>query len=213
MKNKKDIYVIIGVLAVASVLLALPFAPLRKSFDGVVANTNLNGTTLGLVMAQNLKSARTIATVAESEFNGLPLNERNRSARKLAYGISAGQTNIVEGENYSNSLQNNTGNASIGSDASLVARSGAKASASQDMSSASMPGLKKVSTNAQGTTTSGTNTPSRQTGTTSTTDGGAHPGLDPQAQLGSLPLGDGSYILLVLVTIFTVFKGKRLFFR
>lgn len=212
MKNKKDIYVIIGVFAVTSVLLALPLAPLRKSFDGVVANTSLNGTTLGLVMAQSMKSAHTIATVAESEFNGVPNVESNRSVRKLAYGTS-GPTTVAEGGNFNHSLQSNASNASIGGDASLVARSGAKAKASQDMSSASMPGLKKVSTNAQSTSTSGTVTPNRQAGATSTTDGGAHPGLDPQAQLGSLPLGDGSSVLLVLVVVFTVFKGRRLFFR
>ena len=212
MKNKKDIYVIIGVFAVTSVLLALPLAPLRKSFDGVVANTNLNGTTLGMLVSQSMKSARNIATVAESEFNGVPNVESNRSARKLAYGTSEPST-VVAGRNYSHSLQDNAGNTSIGGDASLVARSGAKAKASQDVSSASVPGLKKVSTNAQSTSTSGTITPSRQAGTSSSTDGGAHPGLDPQAQLGSLPLGDGSYILLVLVAIFTVFKGRRLFFR
>jgi hypothetical protein len=74
MKNRTDTYVILGVFAVASVLLALPMAPFRQSFDGAINKyIGLNVTLPEVLFPQYMSSAHHIAATCESEFSDIPL--------------------------------------------------------------------------------------------------------------------------------------------
>jgi len=215
---KKSInIVLIGVLTVASLILALPFTPLRNSFKGVTSNAADKAlSSLGVDLNGKIKNARQISADHQYELsNMLIVDNKGRVIKSGSNGINSGV--MLDNYNLGNFASNgNTGNLSVGG---LNNFSGGSSRNSANATNQGIGGFVAISTKL-GTT----NQTSNQTGTTSTrqsangdnngTGGGTSPGLDPPSGGGgapSLPIGNGTTVLLVFIGLFGIWKAKSVF--
>jgi len=203
--------VILGVLTVASVILALPFTPLRNSFQGVATNAaNQALTSMGVDLNVKFKTARLIARTHQYDIVDFTLENAGSSGRKFSESAYSGMNRSFSDGTYSAFNVNKDGTHAGGGSADLAIASAGKGSKS---GSGSQGGgfvsintkLNSTHTNTGGTTKQNANTDNNGTG------GGTHPGVDPLNPLGSLPVGDGIYLLLLLIAGYSGIK--KLFFR
>jgi len=157
--------VVLGVLTVVSVILALPFTPLRNSFKGVATNAADKAlTSMGVDFNGKIKNARMIAGSHQYEGVYYYTIAENLGKNQSSNGMLAdlGQLNTSK-----------NGNRVV---------------------SASIRGFVSISSNVKtSNSSSGTGTITKQSGNAQNdgTGGGTHPGVDPTPPLGSLALGNG----------------------
>jgi len=214
---KKSInIVLIGVLTVASIILALPFTPLRNSFKGVTSTAaDKVLTSLGVDLNGKIKNARQISADHQYEAsNMLIVDNKGRVIKSGSYGINSGV--IYDNYNMGNFAMNgNTGNASVAGLNSNFGSGGSNRN-SANAANQGIGGFVAISTKL-----GATNQTANQTGTATTkqsangdnngSGGGTHPGVDPVGGGGgtpSLPLGNGTSVLLVFIGIFGIWKVK-----
>ncbi len=213
---KKNInIVLIGVLTIASIILALPFTPLRNSFQGITGDAmNKAFASIGVDWRGRIQNARKISYSYQSEASALSLIsiETRTKITKLRKGGSSGSA----ADDYMISYGNNGNDvrSAVGLTGSF-ATSGIVSSTSEDKQSITGDAVSfssKVSGNSQTTLTqSGTTSLQSTNGDHNGTGGGAHPGVDPNTPPPPcLPLGNGTTILLSLVGLFGVWKARRI---
>ncbi len=202
--------VILGVLTVASVILALPFTPLRNSFSGVTTKAaNQALTSIGVDLNGKFKNARLIARTHQYDLVDFALVNAEGKGRKFSESTYSGMNRRFADGTYSAMNQEQNAGHAGGTSGDLAIASGGKGSKSG--SGVQMGGyvsintkLNSTHTNTVGTTKQNANTDNNGTG------GGTHPGVDPNP-LGSLPIGDGISLLLVLIAGYAGIK--KLFFK
>ena len=202
--------VILGVLTVISVILALPFTPLRNSFQGVASNAaNQALTSMGIDLNGKFKNARLIARTHQYDLVDFALVNAGSKGRKFSENAYSGMNRQFADGTYSAFNLNKDKSPAGGGSGDLAFASGGKGSKSG--SGAQMGGYVSINTklnsthaNSGGTTKQNANTDNNGTG------GGTHPGVDPNP-LGSLPIGDGLSLLLVLIAGYAGIK--KLFFK
>ncbi|NDP20762.1 MAG: hypothetical protein GZ091_06750 [Paludibacter sp.] len=203
--------VLIGALTIVSLLLALPFTPLRDSFSGITTKHIENAATkMGVDFNSQIKNARKVTNSRSYDIAGIDIN-KNTTAKK-----GNNPTNNYIG---SNKLQNSgsyiTGTANekeitsgytIGGNFGTYSANSKKTT--KTILDAFSPGFKSTTTDLTGT---GTGISKPKAGQTySPNEGGTHPGVDPtNPPLASLPIGDGLNSLLILAAIFAAFKIKN----
>ena len=209
---KKSInIVLIGVLTVASIILALPFTPLRNSFKGVTssaADKALNN--MGVDLKGKILNARKISAAHQYETSnmnlGLIVDSKGKVVKSDNY-ISTGFPQ--DGYNLNNLNSNGKSGITNGINSSF---SGSGRSSSK--SSQSVGGFVSISTKLGNTTTSTLGGSTKQSGNAQNngTGGGTHPGVDPTPTpdpVPSLPIGNGTVFLISLAILFGTWKVKR----
>lgn len=199
-----------GVLTVASLLLVLPFTPLRNSFPEKISNSfNDASASVGFNMSGKLKNGRQIV--------------RSRQLESFSFDVNtfSGKKNSVRNSNfdmlnnnayaYSGYLKKETGDSkSRGNEGSGISFS-KRSNGSQNSSGVQKVSLTPTPVNkTNNTSTVGTKTLQGATKQTYDTGlGGTHPGLDPEAPIPSLPMGDGTAALLIFGMVFGILKIKK----
>lgn len=209
--NKSINIILIGVLTVASLLLALPFTPLRNSFSGITSQYIDNAVAkMGVDFSGQIKNARLVTKarsyqVAGLEANGQILKKRINSASDYS-GLNANGNTVNYSFNANTDRNSTTKNATGGG-------SIASFSTSSNKKSKNKTGLKPIEfiSTSTGLTTKGKPTTLQAGKTYAEDEGGTHPGLDPLDPPPSLPIGDGLNSLLIFAAIFAAFKIKNSF--
>lgn len=200
------------VLTVASLLLALPFTPLRSSFKstaGKYADEAIKG--LGVDFKGQIRNARFIARAHQYEVTGLDISPVNNGNHSVSSGGSYsgmnrnGSGGISGNYKYENQHEGNSGGIGGGTG---ITSSGKSSSSSSEVQGGGFASMSSNITSANGSTTrQGTTKQSYSPG-----QGGTHPGLDPTGSqpLGTLPIGNGTNPLLAFAIILTCIKAKRI---
>ncbi|MEI6752049.1 MAG: hypothetical protein WCK78_02675 [Paludibacter sp.] len=225
---KKSInIVLIGVLTVASIILALPFTPLRNSFKGVTDNVADKAlTTMGVDYKAKIKNARLISVAHQyetsninSEFivvnneqavnNGVSnkyesdnLDVTNPGFKKRSIFNTSNEINPTMGINstFSATVKNpsNYVNNKIGGFVAVSTKLG-------NTTTSSSSSVLTTQANAKTTTTK-----QSANGDNNGSGGATHPGADPTFGASpSLPIGNGTYFLLALIGLFGIWKAKK----
>ncbi len=210
---KKNInYVLIGALTVLSLILAFPFTPLRNSFTGVTSKaTGKALATIGVDLDAKLKNARLISSTHQYEINNPDFVIKfDSKGRILKSGLFKGmRKNLSDGNYYESDLllNRNSGVSNINGNVGINSvRKDSK------QSTASQGGFVSISSKINNSKTNTTNSTTKQSanGDNNGTGGGTHPGVDPSGPLPSLPIGNGSTFMLLLVILFGVYKTRRI---
>ena len=205
--KKGLIAIIIGVLTVVSLILALPVSPLRYSTKGVV-NTYVDGvfSKIGIDINGKLNTARQITKSNQYEAFGFDLN----SKKKNKIDFSGNYSNI----NVNNSNGNSTGLLDMKTSNSKLSGIGSESDFSTSTSgngSNANSSVQKIGFRSTSTTLENGNNKQDVTNKNyGLGQGGTHPGLDPQEQLGNLPLGDGTALMILFSFFFGFFKIRKL---
>jgi len=195
--------VLIAVLAVTSIILALPFTPLRSSFKSITGKAAEQiSSTLGVDLNGKIKNARKIADSHQYEPIGLDFASTTNNGKMLNSGTAIGNNEgTYDASNllFKQSKSNNSGN---GNNIAF--------SASRNSNSGKNNGLLAVSTPSKGKTISPAGATVKQNGNSQNngTGGGTHPGVDPTPP--NLPIGNGVTFLFVLAITFAGFKARKL---
>ena len=218
--EKSTKIIMISVLTVASVIIALPFTPIRRSFKGITTNLTKEVITgLGVDLNGKIRNARMISKARQYEVIGLDLTNqasgKNRSFQNGTYGDIKGnftggglsRTNITKGQH-----QGTAGGGGVLSSAS---------SGSPDAANGST-GPTGIIASSSTTLKATGSTPRQKAGgsTYSPGNGATHPGLDPTGTdqsnsnpIGTLPVGDGTISLFILALGYCLFRVRSLAFR
>lgn len=214
---KKNInFVLIGVLTIASIILALPFTPLRNSFQGISGDAvNKAFASIGVDWNGKIQNARKVSYSYQNEAIGLSLitiDTRTKMIKLKKSGSSGGGS-----DEYAVNIANNGSDvrSAVGLTGSF-ATSGIISSTSEDKQSITGGGAISFSTKtgSDGKTTltqNGTTSLQSTNGDHNGTGGGTHPGEDPNTPPPPcLPLGSGTGILLSLVGAFGIWKVRKI---
>jgi len=196
--------VILGVLTVASVILALPFTPLRNSFTGVATSTADQAiTSLGVDLNGKIKNARLVARTHQYEVLDFGIDNMSGKNRKIS-GAFYNNGNGLMGDGTYNaiglSLDKNK-RASSGADGSMGMISGEQKSDGSTSQNFTFVGISSK----LGTTSTGGTVKQSGNAQNDGTGGGTHPGVDPIIP-PSLPLGNGFMCLFSFAIIYVGFK-------
>ena len=204
MHMKKGInIVVLGVLTVASVILALPFTPLRNSFKGVATNAADKAlTSIGVDLNGKIRNARLIAKshVYES-YNFIEVGANGKKSMQMeSYsGLKGLQSDGLY--NLSANKEATQNNSGINADLSIASGSARK-------NVTQMGGFVSVSTkltSENASNTIGGSTKQSGNADNNGSGGGTHPGVDPTPP-PSLPLGNGFLCLFSLALVYVGFK-------
>jgi hypothetical protein len=211
-KNKYLNFILIGVLAVASLLLALPFTPLRSSFTGIAKGyTDVALSKMGVDFGGKIKNAglSTKARQYKASAYDFTVNNENRKRISGTPNYAAGTIGI-DGSYSANGLNqnDNTGTPSGGGMGGFgnVSSSNKKKNNNTPPTIGAGIGVTSLSTSIN-TTQVGSTTKQGSTKQSYGPDqGGTHPGVDP---IGTLPLGDGTSFMIMLSVLFIGFKMRK----
>lgn len=205
--NKILYLILIGVLTVASLLLALPFTPLRNSFSGITSKYIDNVVTkMGVDFSDQIKNARLVTKAQSYHVTGLDANGQKIKRRINSASDNSGMNDKGNYSINSNSNRNSTTQNATGRDI-------ASFSTSLNKNTKNITDIKTIGFSSSTTdlTLKG-NLTTLQAGSAYTADeGGTHPGLDPLDPPPSLPIGDGLNSLLIFAAIFSALKIKNSF--
>ncbi|MDP4238882.1 MAG: hypothetical protein Q8904_05350 [Bacteroidota bacterium] len=220
--RKSTSIILIGVLTVASLLLALPFTPLRSSFKnttGAYIDKAIKG--VGVDLNGKIKNARLIVNAHQYEVTGLNIaniseGDHKVSARGISSGIN-GRRPTSAFSSYGNNLKNqNEGNALAPGEGFGLISSGKRSVSNSTLQNG---GFASLSTNLSSTATASTTKKGvTQKNSSSSNGGGTHPGLNPTTPnpdptpVGNLPVGDGTCILFIFISVYGGLKAKKSFF-
>jgi len=210
--KKRNSFILFGVFTVASIILSIPFTPLRVSTKGDTGN--LIEKTLassGVDLYSKFKTARSIAKVQQYELTGLdiPMNERSKKG-------------VTESGEYTNKKGNQADENYLPGSLTETQRKSNPALDDQMVFSGSIKGLannsgspsgKLLVSSSNSTSPQGSSNPQKTTKQNySSGQGGTHPGLDPNSSdgdpLGNLPVGDGWLFLLILCAGYAGWRKK-----
>jgi hypothetical protein len=206
---KKSLFPItIFVLAIVSIILALPFTPLRNFSQSIVNDyVDRTLTEMGVDINGKIKNTRLITELSQYEAFGfnIPANFNNKKKVDLTGNYIVSNENnsenpYLELRNLKTSESNVMG---VGSEyGSLISKSGINSKTNvQNI------GFRSTSTSStsQNAGTIIANSKSYDEG-----QGGTHPGLDPDVQLGNLPIGDGNLLMLTFCLFFVFYKLRKI---
>ncbi len=197
--------VVLGVLTVVSVILALPFTPLRNSFKGVATNAADKAlTSLGVDLNGKIRNARMIAKSHEYEaynFNIDGVNAKGKYSRSASY---AGLNGLHADGSYNLSDEKEEAHINSGMPGDLSMASGSGRNKASQMGGfvpvSSKLTLENASSSTGGSTKQNANTDNNGSG------GATHPGVDPSGSLPSLPLNNGFLCLLSFALVYVSLK-------
>lgn len=210
MKNN-IILIVMGVLTIASLLLALPLAPLRNSFPEKISNSfNEASMTVGIDLSGKFMNGRQIVKSRQLESFSIDVNTL-ASKKNTIQNSNFDMLNSNDTYVYSGYLQKqNTNSKSTGNEGSGISFSKSSKGAKN---SSGIQKISLISTSENKTNNSlavGTKTLQAATKQTyADGQGGTHPGLDPETPIPSLPLGDGTAALLIFSLFFGFWKIKK----
>jgi len=215
--KKSTTIILLCVLTVASLLLALPFTPLRISFKSTAGNY-INDAIKGLGVDFNgkIKKARLIAKAHQLEGIGLDISTVNDGNHRISAegsysGMNQNGSLQISGA-YGNKNQNQPEGNYAGGVAGFGLTSSGKSSGNSSTQSGGFVSISSNLASANGTT-------SRQGVTKqsySPEKGGTHPGVDPTGNgpspspMGTLPIGNGNLILFFFALVLASIKAKRI---
>ncbi len=209
--EKSTKIIMIGVLTVASIIIALPFTPVRSSFKGVAGNLAEKALAgLGVDLNGKIMNARMIARVRGNDITGLDIAGLSDSKNgKFHQGTYSGMNGLQSNGSYQSTLINqkqNKGGGGMG-DSPLMSSSGKRGS-DAGVSSGTGSIVASSPKSVQGGTT--TTRKSANGATYSPGNGATHPGLDPSGStpMGTLPAGNGLSFLLVMSLGYVGWKKK-----
>ena len=186
--------VVLGVLTVVSVILALPFTPLRNSFKGVATNAADKAlTSMGVDFNGKIKNARMIAGSHQYEGVYYDLSENLSAKAKLHSADYSALKGVQSDEGYYTIAENLGKNQSSNGMLADLGQLNTSKNGNRVVS-ASIRGFVSISSNVKtSNSSSGTGTITKQSGNAQNdgSGGGTHPGVDPTPPLGSLALGNG----------------------
>jgi len=211
---KKSInIVLIGVLTVVSILLALPFTPLRNSFKGVTGNVADKAlTSLGVDFKGKLKNARQISSAHQYEAANMNLGLTvDSKGRIISYDVNNVSGISLDGYNTNNlSVNEKSGNTAIGLN-STYSGSGRNTANSPK----GIGGFVAIQTKAGSVSTTTLAGGVKQSEIAGSVRQAGHGGPAPEEQGGtpppppSLPIGNGTSFLLMLAVAFATWKVRR----
>jgi len=194
--------VVLGVLTLVSVILALPFTPLRSSFKGVATNAADKAlTSFGVDLNGKIQSARLIAKSHEYESNNFIVEDKNVT-KYMRQGKYSELKGLPTDESYIVSAKQEASQPNAGMPGELSAPVSARSNVTK-MGGFVAVSIKMTAQN-KSTSTDGS-TKQNGNGQNNGTGGATHPGVDP-TPLPSLPLGNGFLCLLSLALIYVSFK-------
>lgn len=198
---KKGINIIVlGVLTVVSVILALPFTPLRNSFKGVTTNAADRAlTSMGVDMNRKIRNARLIARSHEYESYNFIIDGSN-GKKYVRQNFYSGTTDLQANGLYVLSTENDNRQNFSGMNPSLLSGSVRKKNISSKMNE-----LATVTTNPNSQTSNNGSKRQNANSDNNGSGGGTHPGVDPMP-LPSLPLGNGFLAFFSLALAYVIFK-------
>ena len=211
---KKNInIVLIGVLTVASIILALPFTPLRNSFKGVTSNAADKAlSSFGVDLKGKISNARKISSAQQYEVNnlnlGLIVDNKGKVVKSDGYvnsGISQDGYNMNYLSTNDKSVSSNGTNSGFSSSTKNTSNSSQKVGGFVSIST-------KLDNSTNTSNPTGGGTKQSDNGQNNGTGGGTHPGVDPPGfgPSPSLPLGNGTAIMLLLAFVFGTWKARKL---
>ena len=214
---KKNInIVLIGVLTVASIILALPFTPLRNSFKGVTSNAADKAlTSLGVDLKGKIINARQISAAHQYETSNMNLGLIVDSKGRVVKSNNYRYTNLSQDSYNPNNFTEILKSGNINGIKSSFGGSGSKIL----NSSQSVKDIVLIPTKLGATTVQTSQTGMTTKESTSQTDGtgggvrqGVHGGPTPEEGTGgippSLPIGNGTLFLLSLAILYGTWKIK-----
>ncbi|GEM_PF-3278109 len=217
MKKRINI-LLIGVLTVASIILALPFTPLRNSFKGVTSNAADKAlTSLGVDLKGKIKNARQISNAHQYEASnmdfGLIVDSKGRIVKSVNFASVSFSPNA-----YNPNILNSTEKSGNTSGLNPVYSTSEKTSTN---STQSFGGFVPIQSKSGGlTTNSSTLAAGEQSinaGTSAGVRQGGHSTPPPPGEGGgtppppSLPIGNGSGFLFLLAIVFGTWKTRKSF--
>ena len=211
---KKNInIVLIGVLTVASIILALPFTPLRNSFKGVTSNAADKAlSSFGVDLKGKISNARKISSAHQYEVNNLNLGLIVDNKGRIIKSNGFSNTALNQDDYNMNYLSSNDKSAnSNGLNSGFSSTTKNTSNSTQKVS-----GFVSISTKLENSTNTQTETGSitKQSGNNQNdgTGGGTHPGVDPPGfgPSPSLPLGNGTVLMLLFAIAFGTWKARKL---
>lgn len=199
--------VILGVLTVASIILALPFTPMRNSFKGVTANAaDKVILKMGVDLDKKIKNARFIAKSHQYnviDFNIVDMETRSKTNTDPSY---SGMNGMLNDGTYGALTLTKEGKVSgIGGGGGALAFGGSR-NTTNGGGGGDFVAISSKLTSADGTPVSN---PTKQNGNSQNngTGGGTHPGVDPVDIPPTLPVGNGVIYLLFLALGYTLYKN------
>lgn len=210
--------VLIGILTVASLLLALPFTPLRTSFSATTLNYVDNTLMkMGVDFKGKIKNSGLSVKARQYKATGYDFigseTFRTRTAVTTTNSDSY-NTNPIGSPTYNVSKASKT-ETTASANGVGVGGFGLTTSSSGKKQKNNTPGIKDIGINpitnslAINTVTGGSTAPRQKATNYSPSKVGTHPGLDP---IGTLPVGDGLSIMLFMAICVTGYKYRRLSF-
>lgn len=199
--------ILFGVLTVASLTLALPFTPLRKSFSGITSkkiNTAFNK--MGVDFNEPIKNARFITKARSYKIAGLNVNVIKNLKRTTNPESVYSKSNSLKNSGIYSIDKNNDENTSTEGTAnipSFLTTPNDKIKNKTGLKSKGLtPGPIDLTKGTLAKPQAGKLYSANQ-------GGGATPGVDPTIPPPSLPIGDGMYALLIFAAIFATLKIKN----
>ncbi|MEI8271464.1 MAG: hypothetical protein WCG08_02460 [Paludibacter sp.] len=213
MKKRINI-LLIGVLTVASIILALPFTPLRNSFKGVTSNAADKAlTSLGVDLRGKIKNARQISDAHQYEASNMDLGLIVDSKGRIVKSVNFSSVSY-SADAYNANILNSTDKSGNSSRLNSAYNASEKTSTS---SSQGFGGFVPIQSKSGGSTTNSSALAAGEQSVNAGTSNGVrqsgHAGPPPGEGGGtppppSLPLGDGTTILLVLISLVGIWKAK-----
>ena len=192
--------IVLGVLTVVSVILALPFTPLRNSFKGVTTNAADKAlTSMGVDLNGKIRNARLIARSHEYESYNFIIDGSN-GKKHVRQNFYSGTTDLQADGLYVLSTENDNRQNFSGMNPSLLSSSVRKKNISSKMNE-----LATVTTNPNSQASNNGSKRQNANSDNNGSGGGTHPGVDPMP-LPSLPLGNGFLAFFSLAIVYVIFK-------
>lgn len=211
--------VLIGILTVASLLLALPFTPLRTSFSATTINYVDNTLTkMGVDFKGKIKNSGLSTKARQYKATGYDFagseTFSTRTPIKAINSTAYNENSLGSEPTYqiSNAKRVEKTNPVNGVGVGGFELSTGSASKKQKNNTPKMNGIgiNPIASNlAVNTVTGGSSAPRQKATNYSPSKVGTHPGLDP---IGTLPVGDGLGILLIMAICLAGYKFSKLSF-
>lgn len=200
--------VLIGVLTIASLLLTLPFTPLRNSFSGITSKYIDNTVAkMGVDFNGQIKNARLVTKSRSYKIAGINTDVTTNSKKTTNSGSAYSESNPLKNSgNYSIDANNESNTSKGGATGAIISFAATSDKNSKNKTGIKTNGFTSISSDL---TLKGTITKPQTGKPYAVNEGGTHPGVDPTDPPPSLPVGDGLNSLLIFAAIFAAFKIKN----
>ena len=206
MKKNLNI-VILGVLTVASIILAIPFTPLRNSFKGIATKaTDAAINSIAVDFNGKIKNARLIAKLHQYDIVDFSIADFTNTKRKMnGRGLNSSNVFVADSRYSAANFSQIYASANTASGQSEgIIPIGQKVSENVNQNADFVGISSKLSTENGTTAPAGGTIKQNANADNNGTGGGTHPGVDPTPP--SLPLGSGFICLFSFAIAYVAIK-------